>query len=397
MFLGGVFMLKFYKHRFTISVMGTLMILVFLVSCAKDTKKETLSSLDGTVKVLEEEHQEVYFDENQHKNKNGEVEGEKEATTVFMELTPEQIAQIKPDESGKIMIVMFHNFVEAFEPTRYDNGEYTTTFTEFEKLIETLYKKDYRLISMEDYLNHNIEIPAGKIPMIFTFDDATAGQFHLIKKDGKQIANPKTAVGILEKFNQTHPDFGTKGVFYVNLDNRTFPGEGSLKERLTYLVDKGFEIGNHTRTHMNLRNAQSAQAIMAEVGGNQKVMESILPGYAMKTFSLTFGVRPDASMMPYVIRGQWEDVFYEHAAVLEVGWQPTLSPIHKGLDLMRLNRVRAEGIKSVEADLAWWLSNLSLTEQYRSDGNPQVVTVPSSRLDVIDPSKIGNKKLVSYE
>src|SRR5690242_10834499 len=39
--------------------------------------------------------------------------------------------KIKPDESGKIMVVMFHNFVQTFKPTRYDDGEYTTTFADF--------------------------------------------------------------------------------------------------------------------------------------------------------------------------------------------------------------------------------------------------------------------------
>ena len=38
--------------------------------------------------------------------------------------------------------VMFHNFVETFEPKKWDKGEYTTTFTEFEKLLGNYTKRN---------------------------------------------------------------------------------------------------------------------------------------------------------------------------------------------------------------------------------------------------------------
>jgi len=92
------------------------------------------------------------------------------------------LQSVKPNEAGKIMVVMFHNFVESFTPKSYDKGEYTTTFSEFEKLLQDLYDRGYRLISMSDYLNNNISVPAGCIPIIFTFDDGTSGQFNWLKK-----------------------------------------------------------------------------------------------------------------------------------------------------------------------------------------------------------------------
>jgi len=135
-------------------------------------------------------------------------------------------------------------FVESFTPKSYDKGEYTTTFSEFEKLLQDLYDRGYRLISMSDYLNNNISVPAGCIPIIFTFDDGTSGQFNLVEENGTLKVNKKSAVGIMEEFYEKHPDFGLKGTFYVNLGNSTFEGAGTLQQRLQYLVDKGFEIGN---------------------------------------------------------------------------------------------------------------------------------------------------------
>jgi len=53
---------------------------------------------------------------------------------------------------------------------------------------------------MSDYLNNNISVPAGCIPIIFTFDDGTSGQFNLVEENGTLKVNKKSAVGIMEEF-----------------------------------------------------------------------------------------------------------------------------------------------------------------------------------------------------
>jgi peptidoglycan/xylan/chitin deacetylase (PgdA/CDA1 family) len=387
--LGGFTMFGIYKRLRLIIV---VFVFVFLFVACKNqeyvsTSKDVDSRNEEEIAVDSQESIEDSFD-NEAADKNEELES-------YKELSAEEIEEIRPNENGRIMVVMFHNFVEEFKPTTYYQGDYTTTFLEFEKLLENLYEKDYRLISMEDFLNHNIRVEAGKIPMIFTFDDATAGQFHLIKKDDELIVNPKTAVGIMEKFHEKYPDFGAKGVFYVNLANPTFLGAGTLKERLEHLVDKGYEIGNHTKSHINLTTVKDPEIVRSEVGGNQKLMEEIIPGYTLKTFSLPFGA-PAGDLISHVIRGEYEGISYENLAIMEVGWQPTHSPINKNLNRMSVNRVRASGINPVQADLGWWLNNLSRGEQYISDGNPYTITVPESKMSSVDLEKIGEKKLITY-
>jgi peptidoglycan/xylan/chitin deacetylase (PgdA/CDA1 family) len=296
-------------------------------------------------------------------------------TPMEVEPTPAptiDLQVVKPDESGKIMVVMFHNFVESFVPSKYDDGAYTTTFDEFRKLLPYLYEQGYRLTSMTDYLNNNISVTAGCIPMIFTFDDGTTGQFNLVNEDGKLVANKNSAVGIIEEFNKTHPDFGVEGTFYVNLGNSTFQGEGTLEERLKYLVDKGFEIGNHTYTHINLTNAKDSDHIQKEIGLNQKTMFELIPGYKMNTFSLPYGA-PSKNLQKYVEKGEYEGVKYENLAIMEVGWDPALSPVSKNFNPLSVHRVRASGIKPVDADLAWWIKNLTREGQYISDGNPHTI------------------------
>jgi len=301
--------------------------------------------------------------------------------------------EVKPNEAGRIMVVMFHNFIE-----KYEKGDkaYTTTFGEFEKLLDTLYTSGYRLISMNDYLTGNISVPAGCIPMVFTFDDGTSGQFNLIEENGAFKANPKSAVGILEEFNKTHPDFGLKGTFFVNLGNQTFGSVGTLKQRLEYLIDKGFELGNHTYSHINLKeDGKTAAVIQEEIGKNQKKMHELIPGYDFVAFSLPYGA-PAKELTQYVIKGEFEGTKYENPAVMEVGWDPAPSPFSAKFNPLYTHRVRSSGITPVDQDLGWWLSNMKRDNQYVSDGNPDTVAIPESYLDYVNHEMIGDRTLLTY-
>lgn len=300
--------------------------------------------------------------------------------------------EVKPNETGRIMVVMFHNFVEEYKK---GDKAYTTTFSAFEKLLDTLYTMDYRLISMNDYLNGNIDTPAGCIPMVFTFDDGTAGQFNLIEENGTFVVNPRSAVGILEEFNKTHPDFGTRGTFYINLGNQTFSGAGTVAQRLEYLKGKGFELGNHTYTHINLKETKSAAKIQEEIGGNQKKMFELIPDYTFATFSLPYGA-PSKDLTQYVIKGEYEGVKYENLAIMEVGWDPAPSPFSIKFDPLSTHRVRSSGITPVDQDLAWWLDNQKRDKQYISDGNSATVAVPESYIEYVDQARLNGRSLITY-
>lgn len=302
------------------------------------------------------------------------------------------LAQVKPNEAGKIMIVMFHNFVES-----YKSGDkyYTTTFDDFRKLLNTLYTSGYRLINLNDFLNNRIDVPAGCIPMVFTFDDGTAGQFNLVDNNGRLEANKLSAVGIMEEFSKLHPDFGLKGTFYVNLGCQVFPGKGTVEERLAYLTGKGFEIGNHTLSHINLKNVKTAEEVQREIGGNQKKMLELLPGYLFTTMSLPYG-SPSKELQHYVAKGEYEGLKYENKGIMEVGWDPSQPPASRKFNPLSIHRVRASGIVPVEADLAWWLKELSRKEQYISDGNVNTVTVPKGRESLLDPAKLRDYEMIVY-
>jgi hypothetical protein len=379
-----------------------LAVFILLSGCARDTKhfeeQEKKPAVEDKAQSKVEEETEsgnenLSKDIEEHQNTSPvETIPQNEDTPGNQEELPIDLEKVKPNEAGKIMVVMFHNFIESY---RSGDKEYTTTFSDFEKLLHTLYDSGYRLISLSDYLNNNITTPAGYIPIIFTFDDGTPGQFSLVEENGELLANRKSAVGILEEFYKAYPDFGLEGTFYVNLGLGTFQGKGTMEERLRYLIGRGFEIGNHTLSHVDLSEVKSAEEIQQEIGGNQKKMYELVPGYKMNSFSLPFGI-PSKELQKYIVTGEYEGIKYHNKAIMEVGWDPALSPVSNKFNPLSIHRVRASGIEPVDADLAWWLKNLSRDEQYVSDGNPNTITVPKSKTDSVDKDRLNGKQFIVY-
>ncbi|MCL2741351.1 MAG: polysaccharide deacetylase [Oscillospiraceae bacterium] len=304
--------------------------------------------------------------------------------------TPPEIdlEAVKPNESGFIMVVMFHKFAESFTPTQADPGEYIMTFDAFRDLLHTLYDRDYRLISMSDYLNNHIDVPAGCVPIVFTFDDATSSQFSLIRNgEGELEVDPNTAVGILLEFNETHPDFGVKGLISVCMKMGIFSGIGTVTEKLAILTGLGFEIGNHTTNHTVLSGVNDKAVLQQLLGENQAMVNDALGSYDMEVFTLPQGAMPPRDIREYLYKGWYETTSYEHKGVLLVGADPARPPGH--VDYSReIPRVRASGVKLVDYDLTYYLDLLLRSSEYVSDGDPYTVTVPANKADKMDPDVI---------
>jgi len=255
---------------------------------------------------------------------------------------------LKSNQMGKIMILMYHRFTDK------ETDDWTRSFENFKKDLQVLYAKGYRPISLRDYIDGKIDIPAGFTPIVFTFDDGTAGQFNLVEKDGVLVANPKSAVGIMEEFNKVHPDFGLKGTFFINYTS-FFSGKGSSEQKLKYLVDKGFEIGNHTMSHINLKKAISPEVIEQEIGEHVKKTGEIIPDYVVDELALPLGIS-SKKYPQYVVEGEYKGIKYKNRAIMLVGSNPALSPFDKNRKLLQLPRIRARGKVPVENDMYYWMN-----------------------------------------
>ena len=252
------------------------------------------------------------------------------------------------NESGKIIIVMYHKFAHE------EKDEWTRSYDNFYNDLKYLYDHGYRSVSLSDYLNNTMNVPIGCTPIIFTFDDGSKGQFNLVKNDsGDLIASPNSAVGVMERFNLEYPDFKLNGTFFIN-STGFFQGEGTESERLNYLIDRGFEIGNHTATHLDFSKA-SISTIQREVGTVANLVSNLTNGYNVSALALPFGIS-SKEYKSYIASGEYNGQNYNNKVILLVGAAPVYSANNEKTNLLALPRVRATGgNKVVECDLYYWL------------------------------------------
>ena len=124
-----------------------------------------------------------------------------------------QLAALHADEAGRIPILMYHAIGgPPFRGTLYDKEGLNIAPATFRKHLDLMYAAHWYPVNMRDVLTSHISVPAGKTPVVLTFDDARGTQFHYLK-DG--TIDPNCAVGILHAFHKKHPDWPLRATFYV--------------------------------------------------------------------------------------------------------------------------------------------------------------------------------------
>ena len=214
---------------------------------------------------------------------------------------------------------------------------------------------------------------------MLTFDDSSPGQFRYIESNGKLEIDPKSAVGILDAFTREHPDFGRAATFYVlpaaNPPNRLFNQPEHVGRKLQYLVERGYEIGNHTLWHANLGKYPET-TVRAQVAGAQEWIQRHVPNYRPRTIALPHGVYPQE--ISWVLSGEVKGMQYRHDAILMVAGGAAPSPFSHKFDPTHLPRIQA-----LERDLAYWIGYFDKNPQDRfvSDGDAATVTIPAALRD----------------
>jgi peptidoglycan/xylan/chitin deacetylase (PgdA/CDA1 family) len=282
------------------------------------------------------------------------------------------LQKVKPNELGNVPIWEYH----IISPE--EESQWSITPEHFRQNLQKLYNAGYRPISLHDLLDGHIDLPAGTSPIVLSFDDSSPGQFRFQEKGGELVVDPDSAVGILEAFHAAHPDFAAKAIFNVlpeaEQPHKLFGQPEYEAEKLRYLVEHGFDIGNHTWWHQRL-DTVDAQEVQRQLAFAVRSIQQAVPGYQVRSFALPLGLWPEDKSL--VFEGSYEGATYHHDAVLLVGSDPAPSPFNKEYDPHALPRVQ------VFADsLERWLDYLDQNpdERYVSDGDPNIVTFPQ-RLD----------------
>lgn len=296
------------------------------------------------------------------------------------------VKTLKPNELGEVMVLMYHRLAEA-------NTEYDRTIESFKADLERLYKMGFRSISMEDYMNSTIDIPAGTTPIIFTFDDGDISHFKVVKDaNGNLKPDPNCVVGILDAFSEKYPDFGRHGIFYVNAG--AFHEPEHLEWKLKYLLDNGYEVGNHTFGHENLSELD-ADGVEIAIGKNAKYYSQLHPDLYMNSLALPFGIHPQTNLISYAMKGEYDGYGYENRVLLLVGWKPTYPMYLKGIDPEGIHRVQCG---DMDMQLTWWLDQYEAdgSSRYISDGVKEIISIPESWAPDLNPEYKDLEKVYIY-
>ena len=94
-----------------------------------------------------------------------------------------------PNENGRIPILEYHLVTDH-------DSRWGRSAEHFRRDLKLLYDRGYRPITVSQLVDKQIDIPAGMSPVVFTFDDASPGQFSYIERNGQLEIDPNSAVGI---------------------------------------------------------------------------------------------------------------------------------------------------------------------------------------------------------
>lgn len=296
--------------------------------------------------------------------------------------------EVEPDESGKIMVLMYHNIGP-------EEDEWVRTPENFRKDLLTLYEKGYRTISLSDYVSGNITTEEGFTPIVLTFDDGNTNNFEYDDK-GEIIEN--SAVGILQDFDKDYPDFNTTATFFLT-GVTPFGQAGMEADKINYLLECGMDIGNHSLTHANYTTI-SKEGLQEEIGAQAQYLESFVKddSYKVNTIALPYGSRPDDdSLTEFLRKGSFDGFDYENIAILNVGWDPAQSPYHEEFDFESIPRIRASEMKVDDVGMYNYLEYFDKNpdERFISDGFPEIITVPEEKVDGLTQTL--DKEIYEYQ
>lgn len=342
----------------------SLVLIIFLVGCG--SKKELSTNTNSINEEKQEEIEEkVVLTEEDYRNNN-------------------------VDELGEVPIMMYHgihnkkNSETDYTGGNVDKDGYQRTVEAFRNDLEFYYKNGYRMIRLTDFVDGNIDVELGKSPIILTFDDGLLNNIIVTGLDdkGEIIIDPNSAVGVLEEFKSKYPDYNVTATFFIN--GGIFQQEEYNEKILKWLVAHGYDVGNHTNTHVNFSKV-GAERSKEEVGKIYELLDSIIPGKYVNIVALPFGspYNLEHENMKYIFNTEYNGKSYETKSALRVGWKAESSPFSTEFEPKFLKRIRAYDNNGKEFDIEMNFKLLENT-RYISDGDIDTVVIPENKKELLN-------------
>lgn len=273
------------------------------------------------------------------------------AVSIALVAAPAIAQGVRPaNEMGRVPILEYHLIADK-------DSRWGRSAEHFRHDLELLYARGYRPITVAQLVDKKIEIPAGTSPVVFTFDDASPGQFRYIEKNGQVEIDPKSGIGIWLDFHRKHPDWGNRATFCLlsgAAAGHAFFGEKGIEgqktewrfKKVKFLADQGFELCGHTLWHANLAK-YSDVVVQEQIARGVLAIDSAVAGYKVRTLALPLGIWPKNRAL--ASRGVWHDpkgkrdVPYAFDAILEVSGPPAMSPMNGKFNPRSLPRIQMIG------------------------------------------------------
>lgn len=220
-------------------------------------------------------------------------------------------------------------------------ARWTRTPENFRKDLEWLYQNNYYPMNLCNLLTNFKGLPAGKTPVVLTFDDSSSSQFRYLR-DGK--IDPECAVGIIKSFHEKHPDdWPMRATFFIviqtnNPDRNIFgqPEHPQYKEKkLRQLTEWGMEVASHTYSHERLSEISPKAARYALARSCQKL--KALSGQEIVSLATPMGLYPSDEA---VFSGRYQKISYDLKLVCEVNGGLQVFPSSSQFNPHHINRIQ---------------------------------------------------------
>jgi peptidoglycan/xylan/chitin deacetylase (PgdA/CDA1 family) len=275
--------------------------------------------------------------------------------------------QVKANEAGAVPILMYHRI------TRKRLASIDRTPAQVRKELERLARDGYVPVTAREFATRKMDIPAGRYPVVLTFDDGHPSHFALAA-DGTPAKD--TAVGIIYQVAAKYPGFRPVATFWVNRHPFGLREEKDQERAVRWLVSRGFEVANHTWSHPHLPGLPKKK-IAEQLARVERLLKRLgVP--PSETLALPFGAMPRKRST--VQSGKWHGVSYRFKGVFLAGAEPSVSPFVKEYDWRAIQRIQSNGRKGECRKWCseYWLGwlNKHPRERYTADGDPDRISVP---------------------
>ncbi len=246
-----------------------------------------------------------------------------------------------PNPAGSVPVLVYRDFIgpsAAAVP-----GTSGRTIEAFRNDLQRLIEAGFYPVNLGDLAQEHLRaVPAGKRPIVLTFDGSAASQFRWLP-DGQ--VDPDCAVGVLLAFNATHGvDWPLRATFFVQQEVGR-PGDGLFgasdlaPQKLKQLVAWGMEVGVLPIGGSAL-NTLSDAAVQEALGIASQQLTNWLGGYTANSLALPDGALPTTTAL--LKAGSHNGVAYTYTAAVLPNGGLAPSPSHAAFAPLRIPRVQGD-------------------------------------------------------